>query len=219
MNELFQEIFEKLKQQLDLDDDLRETILKASRNSVRFSQEAVRAIHRDEFEKAKDKLKEAKNLIHDMDSQIKDTCPQLYYKGHVAVMFQEFVEAALFLNLIEGLPDIPGPEELQVSNYDYLQGLGDLIGEIRRYSLNAIRKEDFPKAEKCLTYMEEIYDMLLTLDYPEGLIPGVRRKVDVARSLIEKTRSELAYFQHGNRVVTNINRLLEKLKNTNTNEG
>ncbi|MFX1295393.1 MAG: haloacid dehalogenase [Promethearchaeota archaeon] len=214
---MFEEIFKKIRKELDIDDELRETTLKVSRKSVRFSQEAVRAIHRGELEKARENLKKARSLIQDVEKNIKDASPQLYYKGYVLIMHQEFVEGSLFLSLIEGEKEIQGPESLQVSNYAYLQGLGDLIGELRRYSIDAMRNDNLQRAKNYLENMKEIYDSLITLDYPEGLISGIRRKVDIARSLIEKTKNDLAYLQFGNKLVDNINKLIEKLKNTDSN--
>ncbi|HUX99045.1 MAG TPA: hypothetical protein VMV49_05790 [Candidatus Deferrimicrobium sp.] len=212
MSDVFEEIFEKIKQRLDVDDEIRESTLKSTRNSIRLCQEAVRSIHRKEFKIAHEKLEEASNLIQELENNIKNKSPELYYKGSVLTMHQEFVEAALFLKLIEDKTEIPKPETLNVSYYAYLLGLGDLIGELRRYSLDAIRDENFDEAERSLNTMEEIFNLLHMLDYPEGLIPGIRRKVDVARSLIEKTRSDLTYFKHGKTLVNKMNQLLESLK-------
>ncbi|NVM55165.1 MAG: haloacid dehalogenase [Candidatus Helarchaeota archaeon] len=215
---MFDVIFEKIKKKLDIDDKNRETTLKISRQSIRFCQEAVRATHRGEFKKAREKLNESHKLIQEAEENIKKVNPRLYYKGYITDMHQEFVEASLFLTFMEGGTEIPDPGTLNVSNYAYLQGLGDVIGELRRHSLNAVRNEKVKEAENCLAIMEEIYNILHTLDYPEGLIPGIRRKVDRARGLTEKTRSELAYFQHGNKLVKSMNQLQKTLKNVNSDK-
>jgi translin len=199
VSDVFEEIFERIKQKLDADDEIREATLKATRNSIRLCQEAVRSIHRKEFEIARGKLEEASNLILELENNIKNKNPELYYKGSVLI-------------LIEDKTKIPSPEALNVSHYAYLSGLGDVIGELRRHSLDAIRDENFLEAERSLNTMEEIFNLLRSLDYPEGLIPGIRRKVDVARSLIEKTRSDLTYFKHGKTLVNKMNQLLESLK-------
>jgi translin len=216
VSDVFEEIFERIKQKLDADDEIREATLKATRNSIRLCQEAVRSIHRKEFEIARGKLEEASNLILELENNIKNKNPELYYKGSVLMMHQEFVEASLLLILIEDKTKIPSPEALNVSHYAYLSGLGDVIGELRRHSLDAIRDENFLEAERSLNTMEEIFNLLRTLDYPEGLIPGIRRKVDVARSLIEKTRSDLTYFKHGKTLVNKMNQLLESLKKSDS---
>ncbi len=213
---MFEGIFENIKKKLDVDDDVREKTLKISRESIRYCQEAVRRIHRGEFEKAREKLQNSHRLIQEVERNIKKVSPRLYYKGYVVDMQQEFVEASLFLTLIEGSEEIQTPESLDVSNFAYLHGLGDVIGELRRHSLDAVRNEDSQEAERALKLMEELYDLLRSLDYPDGLIPGIRRKVDIARSLIEKTRNNLAYFQHGNKLVNRMDRLLKKLKNPDT---
>lgn len=213
---MFKVIFDNIKKKLDVDDEIREKTLKISRESIRFCQEAVRAIHRGEFDKAREKLKESNNLILEVERNIREVNPRLYYKGYIIDMQQEFVEASLFLSLIIGQKEIETPAILNVSNYAYLHGLGDVIGELRRHALDAVRNADNEESERMLDLMEEIYSMLLSLDYPEGLIPGIRRKIDIARSLIEKTRNDLAYFQHGNKLVNNMNQLLKKLKNQDT---
>ncbi len=210
---MFEDIFIKIKEKLDKDDEIRETVLKISRKSIRLSQEAVHAIHRREFERAREILNEAKKIHQEIEENIKKVSPRLYYKGYIVDMHQEFVEASLFLILIEGGTEIPDPKALNVSVYAYLQGLGDVVGELRRYILDAVRLENNEEADRCLRLMEELYVSLLTLDYPEGLIPGIHRKVDIARGLIEKTRNQLSYFQHGNKLVKSMNELQETLKN------
>ncbi|MHA1648748.1 MAG: haloacid dehalogenase [Candidatus Helarchaeota archaeon] len=216
---MFQKIFEKIIKKLEIDDEVRENTLKVTRKAVRLSQDAVRATHRREFKKAKENLKEVRKLIDEVEKNIKELSPHLFYKGYVTVMHQEFVEASLFLALVQKNTEMQGPEALNVSEYAYLEGLGDLIGELRRYSIDAMRNEDFQEAEWSLGVMEQIYDLLITLDYPEGLVPGIRRKTDIARSLIEKTKSDFHYLLHGNKLVTSINRLLEKLKNIDSTGG
>ena len=213
---MFKGIFDNIKKKLDVDDKIRETTLKISRKSIRNCQEAVRAIHRGEFESARQKLKESQELIQEVYRNIKKVSPRLYYKGYVVDMQQEFVEASLFLTLIEKGTEIESPEVLNVSNFAYLHGVGDVIGELRRHALDAVRNEDTQEAERALGLMEELYDLLRSLDYPDGLIPGIRRKVDISRSLIEKTRNDLAYFGHGNKLVTGMDQLLKKLKNQDT---
>ena len=213
---MFEGIFDNIKKKLDVDDKIREITLKISRKSIRNCQEAVRAIHRGEFESARQKLKESQELIQEVERNIKKVSPRLYYKGYVVDMQQEFVEASLFLTLIEKGTEIESPEVLNVSNFAYLHGVGDVIGELRRHALDAVRNEETQEAERALGLMEELYDLLRSLDYPDGLIPGIRRKVDISRSLIEKTRNDLAYFEHGNKLVTGMDQLLKKLKNQDT---
>ncbi|MHA1266779.1 MAG: haloacid dehalogenase [Candidatus Helarchaeota archaeon] len=216
---MFKKIFDQIKEKLDIEDNIRETTLKLSRQSIRFTQEAIKAIHRREFNNAKEKLGEARELIQEVETNIKEISPRLYYKGYVTDMQQEFVEASVFMRLLEGDDEIPGPNELKVSNYAYLQGLGEVIGELRRHALDSIRYDDVQEAERCLKYMEDIFSLLLTLDYPEGLIPGIRRKTDIARSLIEKTRDDIAYFSHGNKLIGYMDRVLKKLKRLDENKG
>ncbi len=210
---MLQEILDKIKQKLEEDDEIRESTLKISRQSVRLSQEAVRSIHRGEFSKARKILEENFRLFQGIENDLRNVSPRLYYKGYVSIMHQEFVEASLLLALLDEGAPVQSPESLNISYYDYLSGLGDVVGELRRHIMDAMREGNFQETQRCISIMELIFEFLITLDYPEGLIPGIRRKTDVARGLIEKTKSDLFYFQHGNDLVKNITSLLEKLKN------
>ncbi|MHA1132312.1 MAG: haloacid dehalogenase [Candidatus Helarchaeota archaeon] len=210
---MFQKIIDNIKRDLEIDDNLRESTLKLSRNAIRLSQQAVRATHKGEFNRAKNILKEIRNLNDEVEQNLRSSAPHLYSKGYVVSMQQEFVEASLFLALVKGETNVPDPETLRVSKYAYIQGLGDLIGELRRKIIDSMRSEDFQQAGKYLGFMEEVYNALILLDFPEGLIPGIRRKIDVGRSLIERTKNDLAYLEFGDKLLNRIHELLERLKN------
>ena len=83
---------------------------------------------------------------------------------------------------------MPSYRELGVPHIPYLQGLGDAVGELRRYIIDLLREERYEEAREYLEVMETIYQHLKKLNYPEALIPGVRHKVDVARRLLEDTK-------------------------------
>ena len=74
---------------------------------------------------------------------------------------------------------------------DYVLGLADVIGEYRRMALDALREGDVGKSEKCLETMDEIYIELMAMDEAYMLVPGLRRKCDGARKIIEATRGDV----------------------------
>jgi len=92
--------------------------------------------------------------------------------------------------LIDG-EDLPKPETLGVSNPAFLDGLGESVGELRRYILDSLRRDDFSRCEELLTIMDEIYGILITMDFPELLAHGLRRTTDTIRAIIERTRGDL----------------------------
>jgi translin len=106
------------------------------------------------------------------------------------IAYQELAEAANVLSLIE-LGEHISPEEYQIPSRPYLNGLADVIGELRRASLDYLRQGDVDKAEKLLGTMENVLEGLQSFDYPNALVPDLRRKCDVGRSIVERTRGDL----------------------------
>ena len=115
---------------------------------------------------------------------------ELYRAGFVENAAQEFVEAHCLYNIMHNR-DLPDPDKLQTTYSAYLKGLCDVVGELRRKSLDSILIGKSEKANDYLKLMEEIYDAIIRFDYPSGLIP-IKKKQDMVRGIIEKTRGELA---------------------------
>ncbi|MFX1451655.1 MAG: haloacid dehalogenase [Promethearchaeota archaeon] len=188
---MFDSIINKIREALDEEDTFREKALQDVRKIIRNSGSSIRAVHKGEFEKAREFIDEAEGLIKKLE-ELRINSPIIYYKNYITDAQQEFCEARLFYGLItKENVEILSPEKLVISNIAYLLGIADLIGELRRYALDSIRRDEIDKAEIILDYMSDIYENLISLDYPSGITPGLRRKCDVARGLIEKTRSEL----------------------------
>ena len=122
----------------------------------------------------------------------------------------EVAEAALFLAFRQQ-HTLPPPEELGVTEVGYLQGLGDLVGELRRYAIDSLTNDNLEEAKRAFTEMEQIYATLITFDFPRGLTKGVRRKTDVARGLIERTRADLSSAIENRRLLTGISSLQKTL--------
>jgi translin len=193
MEEMLEKISAKIRENIEAKDRVREEGLKISREIVRECKTATFALHNQDFEKANRKIKAAGEALEKLESLFEGHA-DIYYAGFVEHAQQEYTEIAILNNLLKGgkgLEDIPSPEELKVGYTAYLNGLGDLVGELRRHVLDLIRKESFEKAEEFLEIMESIHAMLTDFDYPDAISRGLRRKTDVSRALIEKTRGDV----------------------------
>ena len=185
-------IFNDIREQIEQDDILREKIIKLSRQSIRKCSESIRATHRREVENSATLLTEVKDLINQINSNIPES---RLFENNASTAYQEFVEALLLHHFVfskEELPIIPFKDvSPQISYVAYLHGLCDLVGELRRYILDSIRLDEINEGERALNLMDEIFSQLVTLDYPNALVPGIRRKTDLIRSLLEKSRGDL----------------------------
>ncbi len=159
------------------------------RRATRLSKQAILFTHQERFKEAKNLLKEADSLFHKLKA-VGDTYPDMVYSGIVDAAFQEYAEARTLLTLVEENRFI-SPDDIDVASVAYVLGLADVIGELRRRSLDSLRKEDVKTAEECLRLMEEIYVELMSMDEAYMLVPGLRRKSDIARRLIETTRGDI----------------------------
>ncbi|MBP1912335.1 translin family protein [Thermococcus stetteri] len=182
------EIIEGIRRTLDEADSAREEALRLTREVVRLSGDAVKAIHRNDLETARQRLKSAQKLVEMIRESLRPY-PMLYYSGYVQSAHQEFVEATLLLAYREGR-EFPSPWDLGVPEADYLLGLGDFIGELRRHFLLLLIEGRVEEAEEVYRFMEELYGELMTLEYPKGLV-NVRTKQDQARHILERTLEDL----------------------------
>lgn len=181
-------IVDKIEKSIDDKDKTREKALKFSREIIINCRKAIQKTHQNNKD-AKENLKKASSKLKEL-YDITKKYPEIFRAGFVENAGQEFVEAQCFLNIMNG-KDLPDPDELQTTYSSYLLGLCDLVGELRRTALDSIRNNKAKKADECLFMMEEIYDVIIRFDYPSGLIP-IKKKQDMVRNLIERTRGELA---------------------------
>jgi translin len=181
------EIAKDIGEELDSKEAAREALLKSSRGIVRACGSAIMSIHKGEnVARALDGLRAEVRKLNALVA----SHPDLGGAGALETAHQEYTEAAV-LHAISTGASLPGHRKLSVSPQAYLEGMGDVVGELRRMALTAMMRGDIDKAVGLLNEMDGIYDFLMRFDYPSALA-GVRRKQDVARSLIEKTRGELA---------------------------
>jgi len=171
------------------EDEAREKALRSCRQVIRYSADAIRAVHRQEHGKAKQLLDSAHELLRELSRDLAEH-GKLLHSGFIHDAQKEFAEGCITLALIAG-KDLPEPQALGVSNAAYLDGLGESVGELRRSILDNLRRDDFSRCEELLTIMDEIYAILITMDFPELLAHGLRRTTDAVRGIIERTRGDL----------------------------
>ncbi len=182
-------ITERVLARLDLVNSARERALAETRQITRLSANAIRAVHRGEFAEAEALLAEARRIKEALTAHLVDY-PAIYWSGYVQDAHKEFAEASLTLAFIAGLPT-PDPETLQVEDAVYLNALGEACGELRRHVLDVIRHGDLARAEAILSVMDEIYGVLVQVDYPDAVTNGLRRTTDLVRGVLERTRGDL----------------------------
>lgn len=179
----------KIQEELRKKEEVREDVQRNMRKATRLSKQAILSTHQERLNDAKKLLKEAGELFAKL-REVARAHPDLVYAGLVDVAFQEYAEAHTLLRLVEENRFFD-PEELEVPAVSYVLGLADVIGELRRRALDSLRKGDVKTAEDCLQMMEHIYVELMAMDDAYLLVPGLRRKCDVARRVIETTRGDI----------------------------
>ncbi|MCD6446075.1 hypothetical protein J7L49_04755 [Candidatus Bathyarchaeota archaeon] len=183
------DILKEIRKELKEKEKVKEKAQQDMRRATSLSKQAILLIHQKKLKKAKLVLKRAAEII----SRLKNSSnlyPEIIYSGLFNAALQEFSEANIFLKLIEESRFI-APNEINVPSVDYVLGLADVIGEYRRLALDALREGNVDESERCLEIMEEIYTELMAMDEAYMLVPGLRRKCDVARRIIETTRGDL----------------------------
>jgi translin len=167
----------------------REQGLSASRAIIRMSATSIRAIHREEFERAGAMLDEAA-AIRDAALAALDGHPDVLYAGFMHDAQKEYAEARTTLALLSG-GAIPTPGELGVEAPAYLNGIAEAVGEMRRMLLDRLRRGQYDGCEAILAAMDDIYSVLIVIDFPDAMTGGLRRTTDQTRGILEKTRGDL----------------------------
>jgi translin len=183
------EITEWVRKSLSEKDEAREKMLPLCRESIRNSGNAIRAVHRQEFDEAKKLVKTAGKSLREAE-EVVSTQPELSNTGMIRDAQKEFTEANVVLALVTGYL-LPNPNELGVDAAPYLNGLGEAAGELRRYLLDSMRKGELTRGEEIIGAMDDIYGLLVTIDYPDAITGGLRRTTDMVRGVLERTRSDL----------------------------
>lgn len=185
----FDSIIEETRKVFDERTAARDKALVQARQLTRLCAHTIRAIHRLDVDDAHKLLAEAKTLVREMQSDL-TRFPDLYFAGYTQDAIKEFSEASLTCAFIENGP-LPTPEDLGIEHNTYVNGLAESIGELRRRCLDILRQGYSEDAERLLSTMDEIYNFLVTMDYPDAVTNGLRRQTDLVRGIIERTRADL----------------------------
>jgi translin len=169
----------------------REKALGAARRSIRASANAIRAIHRGDFEQAEVLMEQSREAIESGRAAVRDAHPEIYFAGFLQDAQKEYAEARLTAALVTDAR-APGPDELGVELAPYLNGMAESIGEGRRAILDLLRRGEIEASERILQTMEEMYFLLVSMDFPDAMTGNLRRSTDVARGIMERTRGDLS---------------------------
>jgi translin len=167
----------------------RERALPKSRATIRLCANSIRATHRHDMGKAYELIAQAGALLSEMEEDLRDH-RDIYYAGFVQDAQKEYAEAVTFAALVEHQP-LPTPGELAIGYAAFLNGIAEAVGELRRYVLDQLRRGNVENCEVFLSYMDDIYAVLISVDFPDAITSGLRRSTDAARGILEKTRGDL----------------------------
>jgi translin len=182
-------IAERIRVSFEKRTQARDRALAQTRTLIRHCSHAIRAIHRDEQDTASENIRQAKELVSLLQTEL-GQFGDLYHAGYTQDALKEFAEASILYSLVL-FDQLPDPESLNVGEATYLQGLAEVAGELRRRCLDNLRHGNTHEAEKLLDYMDEIYAILITMDYPDAITGGLRRLTDIVRGVTERTRGDL----------------------------
>ena len=182
-------IANQIRQAFSSKDAARERVMPLCREVIRHSSNTIRAVHRQEFDQAKELLKSARKLLSEVETGTSGY-GELSYGGFVRDAQKEFAEASITLALVTG-NRLPEPDELGIDAAPYMNGMGEAVGELRRYLLDSMRGGNLSRGEELLSAMDDIYSIMVTMDFPDGITGGLRRTTDMVRGVLERTRSDL----------------------------
>jgi translin len=184
-----QSIVDAINEEFEAKSAVRDETLRRSRQLIRHCANSIRASHRDEFAEAAALLATARAAAAEMVADAQQY-PDLYHAGYTQDALKELAEAHLTYALVTG-GSLPAPGELKVEGAAYLNGLAEAAGELRRYVLDRLRRGDVEAGERLLAVMDDIYTLLITVDFPEAITGGLRRNTDMVRGVLERTRGDL----------------------------
>lgn len=187
----------------------RDQALAQARHVTRHAAHAIRAIHRNEEDLAQEHLGQARSLVEGLKRDLAPY-PDLYFAGYTQDAIKEFAEASITLALILDRP-LPMPADMGIEPATFINGLAEVTGELRRRCLDILRQGYSNEAERLLGWMDDIYSLLVTLDYPDAITNGLRRQTDLARGIVEKTRGDLTLSLRQQQMQTAIHALSQQL--------
>lgn len=185
----FLDLGDRLRQHLDASHAARETAIPACRRTIRLCSSSIRAVHRLEPDVAVKLADEANTALRQAQEALRPF-PSLAATGPLHDAQKEYAEARLTAALAGGQP-LPSFEDLDVGAAAWLGGLAEASTEMRRHALDRLRDGDIDLATRLLTAMDDVYGLLVTMDYPDAITGGLRRQVDALRAVLERTRGDI----------------------------
>ena len=219
MENHLESLSDRIRESFERQNEIRDEALAQSRNLIRYAARAIRAIHRDDTTLAQENLAQADELAAALRTGLANE-PDLYFTGYAQDALKEFCEAHLTVATILD-QDWPSPEDLQVEFATYLNGMSEVVGELRRRIMDLMRAGHSPEVERLLEVMEDIYALLVTMDYPDALTYGLRRRTDIARSIIERTQADITISYRQQQLeqrITNLSSQLSQFESINKRE-
>ncbi len=208
MNNL-DEIIERVHESFEDRTKVRDQALKQARLLTRHCANSIRAVHRNDHELAQEHLKAAAQLAEALNTDAAKY-PDIYFAGYTQDALKEFAEANITHALINHQP-LPTPEDLKIEYNTFLKGLAESAGELRRRCMDILRHNHTEEAERLLEIMDEIYTVLVTIDYPDAITGGLRRLTDIVRGVTERTRGDLTISLRQERLEQNLRALEQKI--------
>jgi translin len=208
--ERLDDIAEQIHQAFEARTNARDEVLSQARTLTRYCASAIRAVHRDDFDNAQENIDLASSIAKSFQTDLVEY-PDLYYAGYTQDALKEFAEANIVYALVIG-SELPSPQELGLENAAYLNGLAETVGEFRRRCLDILRQGYSQDAERLLNYMDDIYAILITMDYPNAITGGIRRQTDIVRGITERTRGDLTLSLRQEHLEQTMRRLESQLK-------
>jgi translin len=203
-------IAEEIRRVFEAKTAARDRALAQTRTLTRLCANAIRAVHREQRQEAAVGLQQAGALVEALRKEL-ETYPDLYYAGYTQDALKEYAEANIVYALIDSQP-LPAPQELGLEASTYLRGLAEASGELRRRILDILRHGYSDEAERLLQHMDDIYAVLVTMDYPDAITEGLRRLTDLARGINERTRGDVTISLRQQRLETNLRQLEQRLE-------
>jgi len=199
-------ICDQIRRGFDQKTALRDEALKQARELTRHASLAIRAIHREDHAEAQAEIALGRELAQALTNTLRTEHPDLFFAGYTQDAIKEYCEACLTVAMIKGEP-LPTPQELDAEPPAYLNGLTETLGELRRRCLDLLRPGYSAEVERLLAMMDDVFTQLVTMDYPDAITDGLRRRTDLARGIIERTRADITVSFRQNELESKLDRL------------
>ena len=199
-------ICDQIRHEFDQKTALRDEALKQARELTRHASLAIRAIHREDHDEAQSEINLGRELAKALTRTLRTEHPELFFAGYTQDAIKEYCEACLTVAMIKG-EVLPTPQDLDAEPPAYLNGLTETLGELRRRCLDLLRPGYSAEVERLLALMDDVFTQLVTMDYPDAITDGLRRRTDLARGIIERTRADITVSFRQNELESKLDRL------------